>query len=100
MRKIPAVNIWDMLDAISTNAVDYYPTAFKHGCTQEDIRHALDTRVARWVEADDPLKVLIIGLDTHSRPLEIAVIANDTPLVIHAMPARKKYLSRLEQGHI
>lgn len=70
-------------------------TARKHGVADEDIIHAW--RAASWAtgQQDDGL-VMLVGPDRTGRLLELgAVEARDlpgVPLVVHAMPARAKFL--------
>jgi hypothetical protein len=67
-------------------------SARKHGVADEDIRHAL-AHAVRWLDLDDGL-VMAVGPSQAGRLLEIGVVTaeDDEPLIVHAMPARPKYL--------
>lgn len=73
-------------------------SALKHGIAVEDCTHA--ARNARFIaplDEEHPQRELRLGFDQHARLLELVVLIWDdgTEEVIHAMPARKKYLSLL-----
>ena len=74
-------------------------SALKHGVSPEDATQA--AAWALWIEPLDedgpPYRELRLGFDTQARLLETVVLnleAGDE-LVIHAMPARRKYLDLL-----
>jgi hypothetical protein len=74
-------------------AVEILPSAHKHGISDDDIRHAFENAVASITVPDQPDFSMIIGPDETGRLLEIDVVADDdNDYVIHAMPARPKYL--------
>jgi len=66
-------------------------TAKKHGVGDADIGHAVRNAL-RWVDMDDDLTMLI-GPACDGALLEIGVldIAGDDPVVVHAMPLRRKF---------
>ncbi len=76
-----------------------HPSALKHGVSSEDAIQAaewscgssLSTRAAH------PTGRLRLGFDTSARLLETVVLVfkGGDEMVIHAMPARKKYLDLL-----
>lgn len=68
-------------------------SALKHGCTPEDIAHAIATTLYRRRVGEDPRRWLYVGVDRAARPLEIVTIDGDdgAEIVIHAMRLRKKY---------
>ena len=74
-------------------------SALKHGVAQEDAIQAAEWPL--WIEPLDddgpPYRELRLGFDTQARLLETVVLALDggDELVIHAMPARRKYLDLL-----
>ncbi|MBM6404192.1 toxin [Phycicoccus sp. CSK15P-2] len=76
-----------------------HPSALKHGIDPEDIRQAAEW--ASWIEPlsedESPERELRLGFDTQARLLEtvVLVFASGDEMVIHAMPARKKYLGLL-----
>lgn len=76
-----------------------HPSARKHGVAQEDAIQAAEWPL--WIEPLDddgpPYRELRLGFDTQARLLETVVltIKAEDELVIHAMPARRKYLDLL-----
>ena len=74
-------------------------SALKHGVSPEDAVQAATW--ALWIEPIDedgpPHRELRLGFDTRARMLETVVLILEAgdELVIHAMPARKKYLDLL-----
>jgi len=79
-----------------------HDSALKHGCTREDISHAVDMALYENVidEDSDPPKLLIIGPDSAANLLElIGGELEDGLLIWHAMPCRRQYLDLLpKQG--
>jgi hypothetical protein len=78
--------------------VRVHPHALKHGVAAEDAARAAAWPV--WVEPlgddDEDRRELRLGFDRSARLLEtVVVIESDGELVIHAMPARRKYLDLL-----
>ncbi len=73
--------------------------ALKHGVLAEDAIQAAEWSL--WIEPLDgegpPVRELRLGFDTHARLLEtvVLVLAGGNEMVIHAMPARKRYLDLL-----
>lgn len=76
-----------------------HPSALKHGVTADDAIQAAEWSL--WVEPLDeddwPKRELRLGFDTQVRLLETIVLRFESgdEMVIHAMPARKKYLHLL-----
>ena len=76
-----------------------HPSALKHGVSSEDAIQAAEWSL--WIEPLDkngpPYRELRLGFDTRARLLETVVLVSETgdETVIHAMPARKKYLDLL-----
>ena len=76
-----------------------HSSALKHGISPEDAIQAAEWSL--WIEPLDddgpPYRELRLGFDTVARLLETVVLVLDTgeEKVIHAMPARKKYLNLL-----
>ena len=74
-------------------------SALKHGVAQEDAIQAAEWPL--WIEPLDddgpPYRELRLGFDTQARLLETVVLTFEggDELVIHAMPARRKYLDLL-----
>lgn len=77
-----------------------HASALKHGVTAEDAIQAADWSL--WIEPLDdedglPARELRLGFDTRARLLETVVLLleDGDELVIHAMPARRKYIDLL-----
>jgi hypothetical protein len=73
-------------------------SALRHGCTREDISHAVDMALYENTldEDSDQPKLLIIGPDAAANLLELIGGELDDDLWIwHAMPCRRKYLELL-----
>jgi hypothetical protein len=65
-------------------------SARKHGLSDDDILHAYRNPI-RVFEVDD--LTMLIGPDHATRLLEIGVVsAEGIEFIVHAMPARDKYL--------
>jgi len=72
--------------------VDIEASARKHGVSDEDMLHALRHHW-RAFQTDDPAVTMFIGPSATAVPLEVGVVADDQGVaVIHAMPARRKFL--------
>lgn len=68
-------------------------SARKHGIRDDDMLHAL-RHYWRHFDTDDPSVTLFIGPSTTAEPLEVAVVRDeDGTAIIHAMGARRKYLT-------
>ena len=66
-------------------------SARKHGVHDDDMIHAFNHPM--FVDDQDDGLVMFVGADTSGSLLEIGVIESvDGPIIIHAMPARPKYL--------
>lgn len=75
-----------------------HPGALKHGVAAEDAIQVAEWPL--WIEPlsdDEPARELRLGFDTAARLLEIVVLtfASGEQIVIHAMPARPKYINLL-----
>ncbi len=80
-----------------------HKSALKHGCTIEDISHAVDMAMYEDVldEDNDPPKLLIIGPDGAANILELigGELADDVLLIWHAKTCSAEYLDLLpKQG--
>jgi hypothetical protein len=79
--------------------VKVHPSALKHGVSPDDATQAAEWSL--WIEPLDtdgpPDRELRLGFDTRGRLLETVVLVfpNGDETVIHAMPARRKYLHLL-----
>ena len=73
------------------------PSARKHGISDDDIRHAINHAIAAITRPEQPEFTMLIGPTAIAELLEIGVIeTDDQDYVIHAMPARDKYLSMID----
>jgi len=76
--------------------VEILPSARKHGISDDDIRHAFENAVAAITIPDRSDFTMVLGPDQSTQFLEIGVVASDdNDYVIHAMPARPKYLKMI-----
>jgi hypothetical protein len=72
--------------------VDIEPSARKHGVPDEDMLHALRLHWRAYM-TDDPAVTMFIGPSRTGAPLEVGVVVDpDGAAIIHAMPARPKFL--------
>ena len=78
--------------------VKYVPSAFKHGVTEANIRHAIVNWKYDDIFEDDPEKHLLIGFDSNANLLEIMynVIDAHKLKVFHAMKCRNEFLHLLD----
>jgi len=74
------------------NRVEVRESALKHGCSVDDIRHAITNALAAYNDLDDPY-VLYLGPDIAGTLLEVltAVDEQGEEIAFHAMPMRHKY---------
>ena len=72
--------------------MDIDPHARKHGVPNDDMRNVFKHHW-RAFDTDDPDVTMFIGPSTTGAPLEVgAVVDADGVAIIHAMPARPKFL--------
>jgi hypothetical protein len=72
--------------------VDIEASARKRGVSDDDMLHALRHHW-RGFETDDPDVTMFIGPSANGEPLEIGVVDDAVGVaIIHAMPARSKFL--------
>ena len=78
--------------------VKYVPSAFKHGITEANIRHAILNWRYDDIFEDDPGKHLLMGFDSNANLLEIMynVIDERTVRVFHAMKCTTAHRKLLE----
>jgi hypothetical protein len=75
-------------------------SAFKHGITKADIRHAFEHyRTIRQFQERENV-YLLIGFDLNANPIEILYneFGESGVNVFHAMPCQSRFLSLLEEG--
>jgi hypothetical protein len=77
--------------------IEFTESAFRHGVSKDDIRHALTTKMHDAALNGLPEKYAAIGFDRNGNPLEIMYnpIDDDTINVFHAMKARKTFIVQL-----
>ena len=82
--------------------IEFNPSAFKYGCTEDDIFKAIDTfcydgDVVGDIEADN--KFLLIGFDINANLIEVIynVIDENSINVFHAMKCRDVYIKLIEK---
>jgi len=67
------------------------PSARKHGIADADMIHAFNHPIV--VDELDDGFTMFVGADRAANLIEIGVVDTiDGPIIIHAMPARAKYL--------
>lgn len=68
------------------------PSAYKHGVDEQTILHAFNNPI-RSEDLEEGL-VMLIGPDRVGNLYELGVVGSDRgPVIVHAMPARPKYLT-------
>ena len=79
-----------MVMLFDDNPISITEGAHRHGVAAEDMLHAC--RNAIIVHQEDDL-LMYVGADRSGTPLEVGVVADGKRFkIIHAMPARAKYL--------
>jgi hypothetical protein len=75
------------------------PSAFKHGVTEANIRHAILNWIYDDIFEDDPEKHLLIGFDSNANLLEIMynVLDEWNLKVFHAIKCRDSFLPLLDK---
>lgn len=72
--------------------MDIEASARKHDVSDDDMLHALRHHW-RAFDTDDPSVTMFIGPAMNAEPLEVGVVTDDDGVaIIHAMPARHKFL--------
>lgn len=73
-------------------------SAYRHGISDEEIRHALRNFIAAAADPGDDDVTLFLGPDPAVRLIEVGVLSTDEgPLIIHAMPARTGRFQRRKE---
>ena len=77
--------------------MEILPSAHKHRISDDDIRHGFNNAIAAINTPNQPDFTMVIGADLNGQLLELGVLAaDDNDYVIHAMPARSKYLKMIK----
>ena len=79
--------------------IEFASSAFRHGVSEDRIRHAFENSVAIYkIDRDGPSRYLHLGPDPAGNFLELVVIETDSRewLVIHAMKLRPKFEAMVE----
>ena len=75
-------------------------SAFKHGFTEADIRHAFETcrYIGKYGTRENVY--ILLGFNMEANPTEILYneIGEDMVNVFHAMPCRNRFLYQFEEG--
>ena len=71
--------------------IEIKQSAYKHGCTYDDIINCYRFPVATKILLIDECKYLYIGFDMKGRPIEILVNHNSVSIIFHAMKLRKTF---------
>ena len=78
--------------------MEFRRSAFKHGVTVDAIEHAVEHWLLWRDNVNGSQTTLILGPDNAANILEVlAEIDADEMYVFHAMPARRQFLTLLEQ---
>jgi len=79
-------------------AIEFNPSAFKHGITETAIRRAIINVIYDDIWDEDFDKHLLLGFDSNGNPLEIMynIIDEQTINVFHAMKCRSIYYHLLK----
>ena len=75
-------------------------TAFQHGLTETDIRHAFETCCYVGQYQDRTNVLLLLGFDLNANQVEILYneLVDNVINVFHAMPCQKKFYHLFEGG--
>ena len=71
--------------------IDIKQSAYKHGCTYNDIMNCYRSPIVTKILALDESKYLYIGFDMKGRPIELLVNQNGISVIFHAMKLRKTF---------
>ncbi len=67
------------------------PSALKHGITRDDVLHAFRNPIRMWDLGDG--FTMMVGASRSGKALEVGCVDSDAaPVIVHAMPARAKFL--------
>ena len=71
--------------------IEIKSSAYKHGCTYDDIINCYRYPIVSKVLIREESKYLYIGLDTKGRLIELLVNHNAVSIIFHAMKLRKSF---------
>ena len=71
--------------------IEIKQSAYKHGCTYEDIINCYRFPIITKILKADESKYLYIGLDAKGRLIELLVNHNAVTIIFHAMKLRKTF---------
>jgi hypothetical protein len=79
-------------------AIEFTGSAFRHGVSEADIRHALKTKIHAATMQEFPEKYGVIGFDRAGNPIELMYnpIDDEHILIFHAMKLRESFKKQLE----
>jgi len=77
--------------------VEFNQAAFRHNISEEDILHALETKVYDVSIGEFPEKCVVIGFDRAGNPLELLYnpVDDNSIYVFHAMKLRNSTIEML-----
>ena len=91
--------MFDLTPTTTVVGAEILPSARKHGVSDDDITHAISNAIAAITRHEQPEFTMLIGPTINADLLEIGVVETDEQdYVIHAIPARDKYLSMIESN--
>lgn len=77
--------------------MEILPSARKHGVSDDDIRHAIESATGWITQPDQPDFTMLIGPDRRAALIEVGILeAGEQDFVIHAMTARIRYLKMID----
>jgi hypothetical protein len=77
--------------------IEFKLSAFRHGFTEADIRHAILKKINYAPLVDFPDKHGIVGFDTRGNPVEVLYnpVDDDTISVFHARKLQQDFIAKL-----
>jgi hypothetical protein len=77
--------------------IEFATSAFKHGCTEADIRKAVESKIYEGCWENQDNKYVIVGFDTKGNPIEVFynILDDETIRVFHAMSCRNIVIAQL-----
>ena len=75
----------------------FVPSAFKHGFTEDDIRHAYKTMILKGLLEGYNDKYAFVGFNRAGNPIEVfySPIGDDTIKIFHTMIARNSTIEQI-----